>query len=106
MAPDCTSSICPIFLQLLGCLRRPLRIEHEAKAECAKIEMKVVFMLKQSRNLLLMTGGYESRFGEYVFKILDYIVTFDMDRAIVNEHRSQSTRIDAQKPRLDVLVGQ
>jgi hypothetical protein len=68
--------------------------------------MKVVFMLKQSRNLLLMTGGYEPRFGEHVFQILDYIVAFDVDCAIVNEHRSQSTWIDAQKPRLDVLVGQ
>ena len=45
-------------------------------------------MLKQSRNLLLVADGYEPRFGERVFQILDYIVAFDMYSAIMNEHRS------------------
>jgi hypothetical protein len=38
--------------------------------------MKVVFVLKQSRDLLLVADGYEPRFGEHLFHILDYIVAF------------------------------
>jgi hypothetical protein len=50
--------------------------------------MKVVFVLKQSRDLLLVADGYEPRFGEHLFHILDYIVAFDMHCAIMNKHRS------------------
>src|SRR5580704_17070153 len=81
------------------------RREYEAKAERPQIEMQIVFMFEQRRNLVLVAGRNQLWRGKFLFQILDDVVALDMHGAVIDQHRHQLARIDAKKPRLHVFVG-
>ena len=93
-----------VALQRLGGLRRPGRREHEAEAQGAQIEMQIVLVLEQRRDLVLVAGRNELRRRKRLLEILDDVVALDVHRAVVHQHRHESARIDAEKPRPEVLV--
>jgi hypothetical protein len=77
--------------------RRSRRCKHEAKAQRA-------FMLEQRRHLILVAGRNKPRRRNSFFEILDDVIALDVHSPIMDEHRHQPARIDAEKPRLHVLV--
>ena len=83
----------------------PGGFEYESEAQRAKIEMQVVLVLEQGRDLVLVAGRNELWGREFLFEILDYIVTLDVHGTVVHQHRHQPARVDAEEPLLEVLVG-
>jgi hypothetical protein len=67
--------------------------------------MQVVLVLKQGRELVLVAGRNERWGWKFLFEILDYVVALDVHGTVVHQHRHQPPRVDAQEPRLKVLVG-
>src|SRR6516165_824398 len=86
-------------------LGRPGWVEYESKTQRAKIEMQVVLVLEQGRDLVLVAGRNELWGREFMFEILDYVVALDVHGTVVHQHRHQPARVDAEEPRLEVLVG-
>ena len=60
--------------------------------------------LQQRRDLVLVAGRNQLRRGKFPLQILDDVVAFDVHRTVMHQHRHQAARIDAEKPRLHVLV--
>ncbi|HEX4040374.1 MAG TPA: hypothetical protein VHY10_01620 [Xanthobacteraceae bacterium] len=87
-----------------GRLRRSGRREHEAETERAQIQMQVVLVLEQGRDLILVAGRDQLRLGKCPFQILDDVVALDVHGAVMHQNRHQPARIDAEKPRLHVLM--
>ena len=67
--------------------------------------MQVVFVLEQARDLVLVAGRNELWRREFLFEILDDIVTLNVHGAVVHQHRHQPARVDAKEPRPEVLIG-
>ncbi len=67
--------------------------------------MEIVLVLEQRRDLVLVPGGNELRRRKRLFEVLDDVVALDVHRAVMDQHRHQPARIDAEKPRLEILVG-
>ena len=93
-----------VALERLGRLRRAGRREHEAEAQGAQIEVQVVLVLEQRRDLVLVAGRDQLRRRKFLFEILDDVVALDVHRAVMHQHRHEPARIDAEKPRPEVLV--
>ena len=62
-------------------------------------------MLEQGHDLVLVAGRNELWGREFLFEILDYVVTLNVHSNIMHQHRHQPARVDAEEPRLEVLVG-
>ena len=66
--------------------------------------MQVVLVLEQRRDLVLVTRRDQPRHRKFLFEILDDVVALDVHGAVIDQHRHQPARIDAEEPRLHVLV--
>src|SRR5260370_38161870 len=51
-----------------------------------------------------MAGRNKPRCRTSLFEILDDVVALDVHSAVMDQHRHQSTRIDAEKPWLHIFV--
>ena len=67
--------------------------------------MQVVLVLEQARDLVLVAGRNELWGWEFLFEILDDVVTLDVHGTVVHQHRHQPARIDSEEPRQEVLIG-
>src|SRR6202048_311136 len=85
-------------------LWRAGRCKHETKAQGAQIEMQVVLVLEERRGLVLVSGRDEHRRWKFVFQVLDDVIALDMHCPVMHQHRNEAAGIDAEKPRLHVLV--
>jgi hypothetical protein len=62
-------------------------------------------VLEERRDLVLILSWNELWRWKRLFQILDNVVALDVHRSIVHQHWNQPTRIDAEKPRVEILVG-
>src|ERR1700730_9603581 len=85
-------------------LWRAGRRKHETKAQRAQIEMQIVLVLEERSDLVLMSGRNEPRRWKFVFQVLDDVIALDMHCPVMHQHRDEAAGIDAEKPRLHVLV--
>ena len=60
--------------------------------------------VKQGRDLVLVADRNKLWGREFLFEILNYVVALDMHGTVVHQHRHQPARVDAEEPRLEVLV--
>ena len=66
--------------------------------------MQIVLVLEQRRDLVLVAGRNQPRRRKCLLQILDDVVALDVHRAVMHQHRHEPARIDAEKPRPEVLV--
>jgi hypothetical protein len=66
--------------------------------------MEIVFVLEQRCDHFLMACRNKPWRRKSFFEILDDVVALDVHSAIMDQDRHQPARIDAEKPRLHVLV--
>jgi len=66
--------------------------------------MQVVFVLEQRRDLVVVARWNQLRRWKFLFEVLDDVVALDMHAAVMHQDRHQPARIDAEEPRLHILV--
>jgi hypothetical protein len=93
-----------ITLERFRGLRWAGRGKDEAEAQGAQVEMEVIFVLEERRDFVLVALGNEFWFWKSLFEIFDNVVTLDVNGAVMDQHWDQPARIDAQKPRREIIV--
>jgi hypothetical protein len=92
-----------VRLEQIGRSGRPLPIENEAKAQGTQIEMKIVFMVQQLGDLVVISSG-SGGCRERRLEVRNNVIAFDVNLPVMHQHWDQSARVDAEKPRPVVLV--